>query len=132
MMWWLSETARKVQQSPWNTPDELWARIEPLLPVIARRADHPGRKRLDNRKGPVWDLVHATHCNPLGFLPQDLSFGSGVTCWRRLLDWQEAGVQQELQEAPLACGLGESHLGPQKLYSSGHMTAVLVCAVMVG
>jgi transposase len=30
--------------------DELWARIEPLLPVVPRRADHPERKRLDNRK----------------------------------------------------------------------------------
>jgi transposase len=31
-------------------PDGLWERIEPLLPVVPRRADHPGRKRLDDRK----------------------------------------------------------------------------------
>ncbi|MEQ4715538.1 transposase [Nonomuraea sp. B19D2] len=31
-------------------PDELWARIEPLLPIVPRRGDHLGRKRLDNRK----------------------------------------------------------------------------------
>ncbi|MEV5494726.1 transposase [Nonomuraea fuscirosea] len=31
-------------------PDELWARIQPLLPVVPRRADRPGRKRLDDRK----------------------------------------------------------------------------------
>jgi Putative transposase of IS4/5 family (DUF4096) len=30
--------------------DELWARIEPLLPVVPRRADHPGHRRLDDRK----------------------------------------------------------------------------------
>jgi transposase len=33
-----------------SSRDELWARIGPLLPVVPRRADHPGRKRLDNRK----------------------------------------------------------------------------------
>jgi len=35
---------------PWIVSDELWARIQPLLPVPPRRADHPGRKRLDDRK----------------------------------------------------------------------------------
>ncbi|WP_223165459.1 transposase [Lentzea indica] len=38
------------EQLPWIVPDELWARIEPLLPVVPRRADHPGRKQLDDRK----------------------------------------------------------------------------------
>jgi transposase len=31
-------------------PEDLWNRIQPLLPVVPRRADHPGRKRLDDRK----------------------------------------------------------------------------------
>lgn len=30
-------------------------------------------------------------------LPQELGFGSGMTCWRRLRDWQEAGVWERLQ-----------------------------------
>ena len=25
-------------------------------------------------------------------LPKEMGFGSGVTCWRRLRDWQKAGV----------------------------------------
>ena len=29
-------------------------------------------------------------------LPGELGFGSGVTCWRRLDEWQRAGVWQEL------------------------------------
>jgi len=29
-------------------------------------------------------------------LPQELGFGSGMTCWRRLRDWQAAGVWREL------------------------------------
>ena len=36
------------------------------------------------------------------FLPQELGFGSGMTCWRRLRDWHEAGVWQRLHEALLA------------------------------
>ena len=36
------------------------------------------------------------------YLPQDLGFGSGMTCWRRLRDWNEAGVWQRLHEVLLA------------------------------
>ncbi len=36
------------------------------------------------------------------FLPQELGFGSGMTCWRRLQDWNEAGVWQKLHELLLA------------------------------
>jgi transposase len=36
------------------------------------------------------------------FLPQELGFGSGMTCWRRLRDWNEAGVWQRLYEVLLA------------------------------
>jgi transposase len=34
----------------WIVRDGLWERIEPLPPAVPRRADHPGRKRLDYRK----------------------------------------------------------------------------------
>lgn len=37
--------------------DELWAQIEPLVPVIRRRADHPGRRRLRHHAG-VWQRLH--------------------------------------------------------------------------
>jgi len=29
-------------------------------------------------------------------LPRELGFGSGMTCWRRLCDWQQAGVPARL------------------------------------
>ncbi|GEK01942.1 hypothetical protein TNCT1_42180 [Streptomyces sp. 1-11] len=35
-------------------------------------------------------------------LPKELGFGSGMTCWRRLRDWNEAGVWQRLHETLLA------------------------------
>jgi hypothetical protein len=34
-------------------------------------------------------------------LPQELGCGSGTTCWRRLRDWQDAGVWQRLHETIL-------------------------------
>jgi transposase len=36
------------------------------------------------------------------YLPQELGYGSGMTCWRRLRDWNDAGVWQQLHEALLA------------------------------
>ena len=35
------------------------------------------------------------------YLPQELGLGSGMTCWRRLRDWNEAGVWQLLHELVL-------------------------------
>ncbi|GIH12901.1 hypothetical protein Raf01_10730 [Rugosimonospora africana] len=79
-------------------PDDLWARIEPLLPVPPRNPRHPGRKRLDNRKV----LQGILFVLPTGiqweYLPQELGFGSGMTCWRRLAEWITAGVWQRLHD----------------------------------
>jgi transposase len=33
---------------------------------------------------------------PWEMLPQEMGCGSGMTCWRRLRDWQQAGVWAEL------------------------------------
>ncbi len=103
MIFWLLITGvRKGEQFPWVVSDQLWARIEPLLPVVVRRADHPGRRRLDQRKV-LCGILYVLH-NGIRweFLPQELGFGSGMTCWRRLRDWNEAGVWQRLHEVLLA------------------------------
>jgi transposase len=34
---------------PWLVDDMLWTLVQPLLPVRARRAHHPGRRPLDDR-----------------------------------------------------------------------------------
>ncbi|MGW1163719.1 IS5 family transposase [Streptomyces sp. NPDC002519] len=93
---------RRGERPPWIVPDELWARIEPLLPVVPRRTDHPGRKRLDDRKVLSGILFVLYTGIPWEFLPQELGFGSGMTCWRRLRDWNDAGVWQRLHESLLA------------------------------
>ncbi|MCE7007119.1 IS5 family transposase [Kibdelosporangium philippinense] len=94
---------RRGQQPPWIVSDELWARVEPLLPVVVpRRRDRPGRPRLDDRKALCGILFVLYTGIPWEFLPQELGFGSGMTCWRRLRDWNEAGVWQRLHESLLA------------------------------
>ena len=99
---WLGLAVRKGQQPPWMVPDGLWERIEPLLPVVPRRADHRGRRRLDDRKVLSGILFVLYTGIPWEFLPQELGFGSGMTCWRMLRDWHEAGVWQQLHELLLA------------------------------
>ena len=39
---------------------------------------------------------------PWEYLPQELGFGSGMTCWRRLREWQAAGVWHQLHLLLLA------------------------------
>ena len=84
-------------------PDELWNRIEPLLPPPKpRRFRYPGRKRVDDRKALTGILFVLKTGICWEDLPQELGCGSGMTCWRRLRDWQDAGVWQALHELLLA------------------------------
>lgn len=80
----------------------MWERIEPLLPAIPRKRHHPGRKRLDDRKVLCGILFVLYTGIPWEFLPQELGYGSGMTCWRRLRDWHAAGVWRRLHESLLA------------------------------
>jgi len=106
-------------------PDGLWERIEPLVPVVPRRADHPGRKRLDDRKVLSGILFVLYTGIPWEFLPQELGFGSGMTCWRRLRDWHEAGVWQQLHELLLAELNGSGALDWSKaVIDSSHVRAL--------
>lgn len=87
---------RKGEQPPWIVPDGLWERIEPVLPKTPRRYRYPGRKRLDDRKVLCGILLVLYTGIPWEFLPQEFGFGSGMTCWRRLVEWHQAGVWQQL------------------------------------
>ena len=81
--------------------DGLWARIEPLLPQAERRFRYPGRKRLDDRQVLTGILFVLKTGIPWEDLPQEMGCGSGMTCWRRLRDWNEAGVWERLHQALL-------------------------------
>ena len=83
--------------------DELWERVQPLLPAPRqRRFRFPGRKPLDYRKiltgilfvlktGMAWDD-----------LPAELGCGCGKTCRHYLRLWHEAGVWRQLHRTLLA------------------------------
>lgn len=87
---------------PWLVEDELWDLLEPLIPVPPRRVRNPGRKRLPDRLC-LQGILYVLHTG-IGWehLPQELGFGSGMTCWRRLRDWNYAGVWLRLHEVMLA------------------------------
>lgn len=91
-----------MRQSPWVVSDGLWERIEPLLPGRERRFRYPGRKPLDDRQV-LSGILFVLHTGiAWEHLPQQLGFGCGMTCWRRLHAWQEAGVWARLHELLLA------------------------------
>jgi transposase len=86
----------------YEVSDELWARIQPLLPVKPRRSRWPGRRPLDHRaclNGILFVLLTGIRWTDL---PQQLGYGSGMTCWRRLRDWTEASVLDRLHALLLA------------------------------
>jgi transposase len=82
--------------------DELWSLIEPLIPVRPRRFRYPGRKPLADRQVMTGILFVLKTGIPWEHLPQEMGCGSGMTCWRRLRDWQQAGVWQALHEVLIA------------------------------
>lgn len=62
---------------------------------------------------------------PWEFLPRELGFGSGMTCWRRLRDWNDAGVWQQLHELLLAELRGADGLDLSRaVIDSSHVRAV--------
>ncbi|MDT0543702.1 IS5 family transposase [Streptomyces sp. NPDC021354] len=85
---------------PWTVDDDLWARIEPLLPPWPERS--PGPKPVDDRLC-LQGILYVLHQDiAWQLLPLELGFGSGQTCWRRLNRWQKAGVFEQLHRLLLA------------------------------
>jgi transposase len=83
-------------REPWLVSDELWELIEPLIPKLQRRFRYPGRLPLDDRRV-LSGILFVLHTGiAWEHLPRELGFGSGMTCWRRLRDWQAAGVWSAL------------------------------------
>ena len=81
--------------------DELWAFIEPHIPVRKRRTRNPGRKALPDRAvftGILFVLISGV---PWEMLPQEMGCGSGMTCWRRLRDWKKAGAWDTIHRVAL-------------------------------
>ncbi len=86
--------------------DELWEIIEPLLPEEPPKPKG-GRPRIDDRAALTGIVFVLKSGIPWEMLPKEMGCGSGSTCWRRLRDWQEAGVWEELHRV-LLDRLGEA------------------------
>jgi transposase len=83
--------------------DALWERIRPLLPPPKpRRFRFPGRKRIDDRQALTGILFVLKTGIPWEDLPREMGCGCGMTCWRRLEEWQHQGVWQRLHRVLLA------------------------------
>src|SRR5690242_11150926 len=88
--------------APWVVSDELWSRIEPLLPKVERRFRYPGRRRLPDRRALQGILFVLQTGIAWRHLPLELGFGGGCTCYRRMVEWQRAGVGERLHALLLA------------------------------
>lgn len=80
--------------------DDLWQIVEPLLPIEPPKARGVGPRIPDRAvlSGIVFVLKSGI---PWRMLPTEMGFGSGITCWRRLRDWQKAGVWRRLHRTLL-------------------------------
>src|SRR3982751_447865 len=87
--------------------DELWEVIAPLLPPEPPKPKG-GRPRVPDRAALTGILFVLKSGIPWELLPPELGCGSGVTCWRRLRDWQDAGVWDRLHRV-LLDRLGEAN-----------------------
>jgi putative transposase len=85
---------------PFSISDELWARIEPLIPVPQpKRRDRPGRPRQSNRQmmAAIFYVLR-TGCQWKS-LPRSL--GAASTVHERFQEWRATGVFARMWQAGL-------------------------------
>ena len=71
--------------------EDLWRAM--VLWLLPERTDvRGGPPRVSNRAALAGILFVLRHGLRWRDLPQELGYGSGVTCWRRLHQWQALGV----------------------------------------
>ena len=80
--------------------DELWEQIKPHIPPEPPKLKG-GRPRISDRACLTGILFVLKTGTPWEYLPLEMGCGSGMTCWRRLRDWQIAGVWQKIWQTLL-------------------------------
>jgi transposase len=115
--------------------DELWAVVAPLLPARPPRPPRPkgGRPPVDDRAVLTGILFGLRSGIPWEMPPREMGCGSGMTCWRRLRDWQAAGVQApcviDANGIPLAVTLSPANRHDSRLEATvDAIPAIRQCA----
>lgn len=73
--------------------------IAPVAPQA--KVAQGGRPPVDDRAALCGIIFVLRTGIPWEYLPQEMGCGSGMTCWRRLRDWQRAGVWRRLHQVLL-------------------------------
>src|SRR4051812_5564659 len=81
-------------------PDELWEIIEPLLPKWTP-SPKGGQPRVTDRNVLTGILFVLKTGIPWEDLPCEMNCGCGMTCWRRLRDWQADGTWDKIHKVLL-------------------------------
>lgn len=82
--------------------NELWEVCDPIIPEPPPRSPKGGRPRIGNREALTGILFVLKTGIAWEDLPQEMGCGCGMTCWRRLTEWQAAGVWEELHRVMLS------------------------------
>jgi transposase len=77
----------------WRLPDELWQKVEPLLPKY-RRSRKGGRPRLPQRQ--IMDGIFYVLRTGCQWKAVPREFGSGSSLHRYFQDWVKRGVFEDL------------------------------------
>jgi transposase len=89
-------------------PDELWQRIQHLLPPPPSHARGGAPRTVSDRACMAAIIFMARTSTPWALLPVGkFDCGSVTTCWRRFAEWAAAGVFERVQEL-LLDELGEA------------------------
>ena len=80
-------------------PEELWQRIQPLLPPPPSRARGGAPRTVSDRACMAAIIFMTRTSTPCVLLPVgEFGCGSVTSCWRRFAEWAAAGVFERLQE----------------------------------
>src|SRR4051812_42460014 len=80
--------------------DKLWSMVGPLLPR-SRAQPKGGRPWVDDR-ATLNSILYVLRSEiPWRMLPTEFGYGSGVSCWRHVWEWQRRGVWRRLHQLML-------------------------------
>jgi transposase len=76
---------------------ELWRQLQPLIPSFTPSVKGGARKLNVSDEAALNGILFVLQTGiPWEDLPQSLGSGRGMTCWRRLRDWNANGVWPRL------------------------------------